>query len=216
MSRHAALVAFFLVLLPAHAQTASVPKAPDQAFFAQAPAKLVPLCAEEARRLSFSDRQLKVEYGGILLFQGNRAGAEEVFSQALKGAEADPRVYHWIAQAWLRRGFSKEALASYNTMVKLPLEGYYETRKSLFTNAAVELVATAPEAAANYMEQAYKLSRKDADNCLAFARAALFSEHKELASLYFSRAAEADPKNPDVWLDISDCLADYQATRRAK
>ena len=216
MSRRAALLAFPLVLLPARAQAPGVPKTPDKIFFTQDPASLVPICAEEARHLSFRDRELKVEYGEILLVQGNRGGAEGVFSQALKGAEADPRVYHWIAQAWLRRGFSKEALASYDTMVKLPLTGYFETRKSVLTNAAVELVATQPEIAASYMEQAYELSRKDADNCLAFARAALFSGRAGLASLYFSRAAQADPGSSDVWLDISDCLADYQAAHRTK
>lgn len=214
MSRRTAILAF--ALLPAFAQAPPVPKAPNAAFFAQAPETLIPVCAEEARRLSFSDRELKVEYGEILLHQGNRAGAETVFTEAMKGAEQDPRVHHWIAQAWLRQGFSKEALASYEAMVKVPLDGYYQTRRSLFTNAATELVASQPETAASYMEQAYKLGPKDADNCLTFARAALLSSHGDLAALYFSRAVQADSKNSDIWLDIADAYADYQIAHRPK
>lgn len=174
------------------------------------------MCAEEARRLSFSDRELKVGYGEILLHRGDRTGAEAVFTQARKGAEEDPRLHHWIAQAWLRQGFIKEALASYATMVQVPLEGYYQTRKSLFANAATELVAIQPDIAAGYMEQAYKLAPKDADNCLAFARAALLSDHEDLAALYFSRAVQADPKNSDVWLDITDAYAAYLLAHRTK
>ena len=214
MSRWIAILAF--PLLPFRAQTPPVPKAPDAAFFAQPPETLIPACAEEARRLSFRDRELKVEYAEILLHQGNRAGAEAVFTEAMKGAEQDPRVHHWIAQAWLRQGFSKEALASYDAMVKVSLDGYFETRRSLFANAAAELVASQPEAASSYMEQAYKLGPKDADNCLAFARAALLSGHGDLAALYFSRAVQADPGNSDVWLDISDTYADYQIAHRPK
>jgi len=216
MSRRLATFVLPFALLPVRAQAPGVPKAPDKTFFALDPAKLIPLCAEEARRLSFSDRELKVQYGEILLSQGNRAGAEDAFNQALKGQEMDPRVHHWIAKAWLRRGFPKEALAAYDAMVKVPLNGYYETRQSLLTNAAAELVATQPEIAADYMEQAYTLKPKDADNCLAFARAALMSGHGDLAALYFSRAAKADPNNSDVWLDISDCFADYQAAHQTR
>jgi tetratricopeptide (TPR) repeat protein len=205
------------IALPACAQSNSnIPKAPDKTFFTQDSAQLSLTCAEEAKRLNPKDQQLEVEYGEIQLGRGNLAQAQEAFTQALKGAEDDPRVRHWIGQAWLRHGFSKEALASYDAMVKVSLEGRFETRKSLFTNAAVDLVASQPETAANYMAQAYKLSWKDADNCLAFARAALLSEHRDLAALYFSRAAQADPKNADVWLDITNAFADYQIAHRPK
>lgn len=203
--------------LPAHPQGQSgIPKTPDKAFFTQDADQLSLACADEAKRLNSKDRQLRVEYGEIQLGHGNLAKAQEAFALALKGAEDDPRVHHWIGQAWLRHGFTKEALASYDAMVKVSLEGRFETRKSLFVNAAVDLVASQPVVAADYMEEAYKLSRKDADNCLAFARAALLSDHRDLAALYFSRAVQADPRNSDVWLDITNAYADDQVARRPK
>lgn len=216
MSRHAALLLALLALSASAQERPGVPKTPGKPFFSQDAAVLIPASADEARRLEPKDRQLKVEYGEVQLALGNRSAAEADFAEALKGAEDDPRVHHWIGQAWLRRRFVKEALASYDAMVKVTLQARFETRKSLFANAAVDLVAAEPEAAARYMEEAYKLGRRDADNCLAFAKAALRSGQRDLAALYFSRAIQADPRDPDVWLEVSNAFADYQVAHRPR
>jgi cytochrome c-type biogenesis protein CcmH/NrfG len=58
------------------------------------------------------------------------------------------------------------------------------------------------------MEQGFQLDKDDATNFLEFGRMALLTGNKDLAALYFARAAQADPKDADVWLEITNAYAD--------
>lgn len=211
MVRHASLL--LALTAPLLAQT---PKAPDAAFFKQDPKTLMVLCAEEAKHLmSSSDAHLLVEYGDVCLGRGDRAKAEASFAAALKHDRNDPQTHRLIGLAWLRKGFKAEALAAYKAMTDVDLRGRYENRKNLFTKAAVDLMSAGfTSEAAGYMESGYLLDKRDEHNFLEFARAAWFANQRELAATYFARAAKAAPDDEDVWIEISNLLADHLVAQR--
>ena len=201
-------------LLPAVAQ---VPKVPDAAFFSQDHKVLMRLCAEEAVRLNAKDTHLLAEYGETMLTLGERKKAEEAFEKAVAMKPNDAQTHHLIGLAWLRKGFKQEALKAYEAMVSVDLSGRYERQKNLFNRAAVDLIAAGEvKVAADYMERGYRLDKGDATNFLEFGRAALLSGEKDLAALYFVRAAKADPNDVDVWLEITNAHAELllRATKR--
>jgi tetratricopeptide (TPR) repeat protein len=193
-------------LLPASAQA---PLAPDAAFFSQDPKSLMRLCADEAVLLSPKDTHLLAEYGDTMLALGDRKKAEEAFAKAVSKSPNDSQTHHLIGLAWLRKGFRQEALKAYEAMVSVDLSGRYERRKNIFTKAAVDLLSAGEvKVAADYMEQGFQLDKGDATNFLEFGRVALLTGNKDLASLYFARATKADPKDADVWLEITNAYAE--------
>ena len=189
--------------------SAQAPKVPDAAFFSQDPKVLMRLCAEEAVRLDPKDTHLLVEFGDTMLALGDRQKAEEAFAKAVATKPDDPQTHHLIGLAWLRKGFRPEALKAYQAMVSVNLSGSYQRLKNLLNKAAVDLVAAGEvKVAADYQERSYQLDKSDANNFLEFGRAALLIGEKDLAALYFARAAKADPNDVDVWLEITNAHAE--------
>ena len=200
-----------LATLPLGAQ---VPPLPDATFFSQPPRSLMRLCGDEAVRLAPRDALLLAAYGEVLLAAGDRVRAEEVFAMATQRRPDDYRTLRLIGRAWLSQGYSREGLATYTLL--LSADGGYVSRKNRLCNAAVDLVSFGEtRVAAEYMEQSYRLDKGDANNFLEFGRAALLRGERELAATYFARAAKADPKEADTWLDIADAYASLW-TRTAK
>lgn len=195
---------------------AQVPKVPNAAFFSQDRKVLMRLCAEEARRLDPKDRHLLVEYGDTMLALGERQKAEEAFAKAVAAEPDDPQTHHLVGLAWLRRGLRPEALKAYQSMVSVDLSGRYERLKNILNKAAVDLIAAGEvKVATDYQERSFLLDKSDANNFLEFGRAALLAGERDLAALYFARAAKADPNDVDVWLEIANAHAEA-LLRRAK
>jgi len=202
-----------LSFCPAWAQ---VPKVPDAAFFSQDRKVLMRLCAEEARRLDPKDTHLLVEYGDTMLALGERQKAEAAFAKAVATEPDNPQTHHLIGLAWLRKDFRPEALKAYQSMVSVDLSGRYERQKNILNKAAVDLIAAGEvKVAADYQERSFLLDKSDANNFLEFGRAALLAGERDLAALYFARAAKADPNDVDVWLEIANAHAEA-LLRRAR
>ena len=196
--------------LAAQAPVLSVPRLPEASFFLQDPKRLMVACAEEAQRLGPSDARLLAAQGDLWLDMGDRAKAEAAFSSALAKDAGDPRTRRIIAQAWMRHGFKAEALAAYKAMADLDLRGHFDNKKNVLCWAATDLMAGGfPQEASSYMDQSYALDKDDPNNCVDFARAALFAGHRDLAARYFARAVKAEPHDVDIWLDIASAHADY-------
>ena len=188
----------------------AVPRSPMASFFLNDPKQLMVACADEAQRLDASDAHLMAARGDIWLGMGDRVKAEGAFAAALAKDAGDPRTHRIIAQAWMRHGFKAEALAAYKAMCALDMGGRFDNKKNVLCWAATDLIAAGftPEALA-YMDQSYALDKDDPNNCVDFARAALFAGQRDLAARYFARAVKAEPHDVDIWLDIASAHADY-------
>ncbi|MBK8789074.1 MAG: hypothetical protein IPO28_02550 [Holophagaceae bacterium] len=190
---------------------AQVPKVPDATFFSQDRKVLMRLCAEEARRLDPRDGTAG-DTGTMLL-----SGAPEGGRGPSRGrCRPTSPTHHLVGLAWLRRGLRPEALKAYQSMVSVDLSGRYERLKNILNKAAVDLIAAGEvKVAADYQERSFLLDKSDANNFLEFGRAALLAGERDLAALYFARAAKADPNDVDVWLEIANAHAEA-LLRRAR
>lgn len=196
--------------LTAQAPSLRVPKYPNATFFLQDPKQLMVACAEEAQRLDASDAHMMAARGDIWLGLGDRPKAEAAFAKALAKDAGDPRTRRIIAQAWMRHGFKTEAVAAYKAMCGLDMHGRFDNEKNVLCWAATDLMAAGfTREAAGYMDQSYALDKDDPNNCVDFARAALFAGQRDLAARYFARAVKAEPHDVDIWLDIASAHADY-------
>lgn len=195
---------------------AQAPQAPDAAYFSQDAKTLMALCSEEARALARPrDGHLLAEYGDVWLTRGDRAKAGEAFAKARRIDPDDPQTHRLIGLAWLRHGCGAEALTAYKAMTNVNLAGRYERLKNLLSKAAVDLISAGfTKEATVYMEQSYQLDGRDEHNFLEFGRAAWFADQRDLAATYFARAAKAAPKDEDVWIEISNLLADHIVAHR--
>lgn len=200
------LVSMALLSLPVLAQ---VPAGPDAAFFSREPSSLAKLCSAEGSRLRAKGPCQHAIHGHVQLALGERPAAEAAFAQAIALNPDDADSRRLIARAWLRQGFRPEALKAYEAMISIDLAGQNQKQKNLLLRAALDLVEVGEvKVAAGYMERSYQQDKSDSSNFLEFGRAALLAGEGDLAALYFARAAKADPKDVDVWLEITNAHAE--------
>jgi Flp pilus assembly protein TadD len=182
----------------------------DESFFKGDARKVMAACADRAKAIKSKDSRLLAEYGRAYLMAGQRAKAEEAFTLAKAADAKDAETHRLIAYAWLRSGNRGEALKAIEEMQLLDSKA-----KNVFTRAAINLSdAGLSKEADALMERAWALDVKDWDNCVAYGRAALRKQRRDVAAKWFARTAQAKPEEERVWNDIALAYADNGAEHR--
>lgn len=188
--------------------TTAIPKNPENIFKENINFILV-TCAERTLQLKPNRSRVHALSGAIQLAMGHRTEAEAMFVKSIQLDSNDLRSHRIIAQAWLRHGDIKEALAAYSAMVDCR-GGSFDKPKNSLQWAAIDLIqAGLTKEAENYMQRSYELDHSDYNNFIEFAHAALRSGQKDLAALYFTRAINTDPKDFDIWFEVTNANIDY-------
>jgi len=181
---------------------AQVPAKVSAEFFERDRKTVMLDCVKAARSLEPEHSRMLAKYGQAYLAAGDRRSAEDAFALAIKSDPKDSTTRLLIGLAWARGGFKAESLEAFRQ-----IPAGQEDDLAAAARFLVEGGQTAE--GEKFMERAWSLDPKNSENCLSFAKTALSGDRLELAARWFKRAAEASPKNWEVWNGISLAYAEF-------
>lgn len=178
----------------------------EASFFKGDPGQVMLACADRALALKPKKESVLAQAGRAYLVAGNPGRARDLFKPINHPSGETSR---WIGQAWLEAGDARQAVAAFSLIAELD----HFAKNDMRDGAVLLMDRGLTKESEALMGQAFETAPGDWQNVTAFARACMRSHHPDLAAQWFARAAQANRKDEDLWMEIAQSLADQGAER---